>query len=113
MPDLNNIKYDPETKRLIGKDAHLEIENVKALLKDIDKRYPPYQVKSLRAQIREFRAEEEIYARRIKELRAKVTEWQRLSKLCEARDKEAAPLIERLREYETTGKITPSTETKN
>lgn len=107
MPDLNNIKYDPERKRLVGKDAHLEIENVKVLLKDIDNRYPPYQVKSLRAQIREFRAEEEVHARAIKRLRSKVTEWQRLAKKCEARDKEAAPLIERLLEYEQTGQLKP------
>jgi predicted RNase H-like nuclease (RuvC/YqgF family) len=105
MPDLNNIKYDPEKKRIVGKDAHLEIENVKNLLKDIDERYPPYQVKSLRAQIREFRAEEEVHNKRIKELRRKITEWQRLAKQCEARDKEAAPLIEKLREYEAKGEV--------
>lgn len=107
MPDLNNIKYDPEKKCLVGKDAHLEIENVRALLKDIDNRYPPYQVKSLRAQIREFREEEAVHERRIKELRRKVTEWQRLSKQCERRDKEAAPLIARLEQYEQTGEIEP------
>lgn len=105
MPDLKNIKYDPETKRLVGKDAHLELENVKVLLKDLDNRYPPYQVKSLRAQIREYRAEEEVHERRIKDLRRRVTEWQRLIKQCEARDKEAAPLIKKLLEYETTGAI--------
>ena len=105
MPDLNNIKYDPEHKRLVGKDAHNEIENVKVLLKDLDNRYPPYQVKSLRREIREFRAEEEVHQRRIKELRRKVTEWQRLAKLCEQRDKEAAPLIAKLREYEEKGEV--------
>lgn len=105
VPDLNNIKYDPERKRLVGKDAHLEHENVKVLLKDIDNRYPPYQVKSLRAQIREFRAEEEVHARAIKRLRGKVGEWQRLIKQCEARDKEAGPLIERLLQYEKSGEI--------
>jgi rubrerythrin len=113
MPDLKNIKYDPVSKRLVGKDAHLEIENVKALLKDIDNRYPPYQVKALKAQIREFRTEEEVHARAIKRLRAKVTEWQRLMKQCDARDKEAAPLIERLLEYEKTGKVIASDETVN
>jgi len=113
MPDLNNIEYDAANHRLVGKDAHLELENVKVLLKDIDARYPPYQVKSLRAQIREFRAEEEVHARAIKRLRAKVTEWQRLAKQCEARDKEAAPLIERLKQYETTGEIDAPPEAKN
>jgi predicted RNase H-like nuclease (RuvC/YqgF family) len=106
MPDLNNIKYDPEKKRLVGKEAHLEIENVKARLKDIDNRYPPYQVNSLRAQIREFRAEIEVHERAIKRARAKVTDWQRLIKQCEARDKEAAPLIAMLREYEAKGEVT-------
>ena len=105
MPDLKNIKYDDEAKRLVGKDAHLEIDNVKAMLKDIDQRYPPYQVSSLKKQIREYRAEEQAHEARIKELRRNVTEWQRLIKQCEARDKEAAPLIEKLREYETTGEI--------
>jgi len=62
-------------------------------------------VGSLKKQIREFREEEEVHERRIKALRRKVTEWQRLIKQCTARDKEAAPLIEKLVEYESTGKI--------
>jgi hypothetical protein len=106
MPDLNNIKYDPDKKRIVGKEAHLEIENVKARLKDLDNRYPPYQVNSLRAQIREFRAEEDIHTRAIRRLRTKVTEWQRLVKQCEARDKEAAPLIAMLKAYEEKGEVT-------
>ena len=105
MPDLKNIEFDEQNKRLVGKEAHLELENVKVLLKDIDERYPPYQVKALRAQIREYRDEEEVHARRIKELRRRVTEWQQLIKKCEARDKEAAPLIEKLLQFEGTGEI--------
>lgn len=95
MPDSKNLRYDHAKKQIIGKDAHLEVDdNRMAILKEIGNRYPPYSVRELRKQIRMWREEVDGLERRRKKLSAQITEYQRLAKLCEQRDKEAAPYLD-------------------
>ena len=95
MPDSKNLRYDPDKKQIVGKDAHLEIEdNRLAILKEIGNRYPPYSVRELRKAIREKREHLAMIERQRKATSAEIIEYQRLAKLCEARDKEAAPYLD-------------------
>ena len=94
MPDSKNLRYDADKKQIIGKDAHLEDDNRLAILKEIGNRYPPYSVRELRKAIRDKREEFDLLERRRKKLSGEISEYQRLAKLCEQRDKEAAPYLD-------------------
>jgi len=94
MPDSKNLRYDPDKKQIIGADAHLEDDNREAILKEIGNRYPPYSVRELRKAIRDFRTQLDILEKQKRKVNAQITEYQRLAKLCEQRDKEAAPYLD-------------------
>ena len=94
MPDVNNLKYDPERKAIVGEDAHLEDENRDARIKEIANRYPPYNVRELMKGIRGFREQIDVHEGAIRDLRRKITEYQQLKKQCEKRDEELAPLLD-------------------
>ena len=94
MPDSKNLRYDADKKQIVGKDAHLEDDNRLAILKEIGNRYPPYSVRELRKGIREFRTQLDQLDRQSKKVRQQITEFQRLAKLCEQRDHEAAPYMD-------------------
>ncbi len=94
MPDPKNLRYDSAKKQIIGKNAHLEGDNREAILKDIGNRYPPYSVRELRKSIRDKREQMDMLERQRKKLAGEISEYQRLAKLCEQRDKEAAPYLD-------------------
>jgi len=94
MPDSKNLRYDNDKKQIVGKDAHLEDDNREAILKEIGNRYPPYSVRELRKAIREKRTQVDMLERQRRKINGEITEYQRLAKLCEQRDKEAAPYLD-------------------
>ena len=94
MPNSKNLRYDPDKKQIIGKDAHLEDDNREAILKEIGNRYPPYSVRELKKGVREKREQVALLDRQRKKVNGEISEFQRLIKLCEQRDREAAPYLD-------------------
>lgn len=94
MPNPKNLRYDPDKKQIIGQDAHLEDDNREAKLREIGNKYPPYSVRELRKGVREFRTQLDQLERQAKKVKQNITEYQRLAKLCEQRDREAAPYLD-------------------
>jgi phage shock protein A len=89
----HEIYYDPERKAIIEENAHLAPANKLARAKEIENRFPPYNVKALRQSIQEKRTQIADLERQTKKLNRDITHFQQLAKQCEQRDKELDELF--------------------
>ncbi len=92
--DEHKIEYDPERRAIVETNAHNGPANRLANIKAIERNYPPYNVKALRAGVQEKRASIGRLEAQIKKLNREITHFQQLAKQCEKRDKELAPYMD-------------------
>lgn len=90
----HKIEYDPERNAIVETDAHEGPANRLARIKAIEADYPPYNVKALRAGIRDKRVAIGELDAQIKKLNREIANFQGLAKKCEERDKLLAPLMD-------------------
>lgn len=92
--EKHEVKYDPERNAIVETNAHLADANVIARAKEIESKYPPYNVKALRQSIQDKRSQIGDLDRQTKKLNREITHFQTLAKQCEQRDKELAELLD-------------------
>ena len=92
--EKHEVKYDPARNAIVETNAHLADANVVARAKEIESRYPPYNVKALRSSIQDKRTQIADLDRQAKKLNREITSFQALAKQCEARDKELSELLD-------------------
>lgn len=91
--EKHEVKYDPERNAIVETNAHLADANRLARAKEIESKYPPYNVKALRQAIQDKRSSIADLDRQTKKLWREITSFQSLAKQCEQRDKELAELL--------------------
>lgn len=89
--EKHEVAYDPERRAIVEKNAHLGPANRLALIKSIEDRYPPYNVKALWSAVQDKRVAIGQLEAQIKKLNREITHFQQLEKQCKERDKELAP----------------------
>jgi hypothetical protein len=92
--EKHEVKYDPERNAIVETNAHLAKVNKASRIKEIADRYPPYNVKALRAGVQDKRVAIGGLETQIKKLNREITHFQQLAKQCEQRDTELAPLLD-------------------
>ncbi len=90
----HKVEYDPERRAIVETNAHNGPANRLVNIKAIESKYPPYNVKALRAGIQEKRVSIAGLDGQIKKLNREITNFQSLAKQCEQRDKELAPYLD-------------------
>lgn len=90
----HEVKYDPERNAIVETNAHLADANKLARAKEIEQRYPPYNVKALRESIQDKRKQIGDLERQTKKLNRDITHFQQLAKQCEQRDRELSELLD-------------------
>jgi chromosome segregation ATPase len=94
MEEKHEVKYDPKRNAIVETNAHLADANKVARAKEIEQRYPPYNVKALRQAVQDKRSSIADLDRQTKKLNREITHFQTLAKQCERRDKELAELLD-------------------
>ena len=92
--DEHKVEYDPERRAIVETNAHNGPANRLANIKSIEAKYPPYNVKALRAAIQDKRGAIADLEAQVKKLNRDITNFQSLAKQCEQRDKELAPYMD-------------------
>lgn len=92
--EKHEVKYDPERNAIVETNAHLADANVLSRAKEIEDKYPPYNVKALRQAIQDKRTQISDLERQTKKINREITSFQALAKQCECRDKELAKLLD-------------------